>query len=72
MKEPKQQAAATKTTTATVDKDEAKMIAAIDVGGTNDGAYNSDANSDGNDNNGNGNGNGDRRWRQRRRWQRRR
>ena len=39
---------------ATVEEDEIKMIAAINVGGKNDGAYNSDANSDGNDSNGNG------------------
>ena len=42
------QAAATKTTaTATVEEDEAKTIAAIDVGGMNNGADDPDANKDG-------------------------
>jgi hypothetical protein len=40
------------------DKDKAKTIAAIDVGDTNDGAGNPDANKDGGDDDGNGNGNG--------------
>ena len=47
------QAAATKMT-ATVDKDEAKMIAVIDVGGTNDGADDPDMNNDGGDDDGDG------------------
>ena len=71
-------------TTATVEKDEAETIAAIDVGGTNDGADNPDANKDGGDGDGDGDGDdddgndgdgdgdsdsdGDGRWRWRWRW----
>ena len=54
------QAAATKTTaTATVEEDEAKTIAAIDVGGMNNGADDPDANTDGHDCNGDGDNDGD-------------
>ena len=38
--------------TATVEEDEAKMIAAIDIGGTKDGADDPDANKDGSDSDG--------------------
>jgi hypothetical protein len=47
------QAAATKTT-ATVEEDKAKTIAAIDVGGMNNGADDPDANKDGFDGDGKG------------------
>ena len=40
----------------TVKEDEAETIAAIDVGGTNDGADNPDANKDGGDGDGDGDG----------------
>ena len=51
-------AAATKTT-ATVEEDEAKTIAAINVGHMNNGADNPDANKDGYDGDGDGDGDND-------------
>jgi hypothetical protein len=52
------QAVATKLM-ATVEEDEAKMIAAIDVEGMKDGADDPDANKHGSDGDGNGDGDGD-------------
>jgi len=52
------QAALTKTM-ATVEEEEAETIAAIDNGGTNDGAEDPDANKDGGEGNGDRDGNGD-------------